>query len=89
MVYQQLQVRSALRCEWPAADRLVHARNRVGRQRIEDDQSVGPGLLIRDTARGYAQDKLMPRVRLFAQFDGDIASNARSFAGTTGVKLTW
>ena len=32
---------------------------------------------------------LTPRVKLFAQFDGDLAANARSFAGTGGVKLTW
>jgi outer membrane autotransporter protein len=32
---------------------------------------------------------LTPRAKLFAQFDGDLAANARSFAGTGGVKLTW
>lgn len=32
---------------------------------------------------------LTSRVRVFAQFDGDFASNARAFAGTGGIKLSW
>jgi outer membrane autotransporter protein len=32
---------------------------------------------------------MTPRVRLFAQFDGDFASNARAFAGTGGVRIAW
>ncbi len=32
---------------------------------------------------------LTSRVRLYAQFDGDFASNAQSYAGTGGIRLFW
>ena len=28
-------------------------------------------------------------VRLYGQFDGEFASNARAFAGTGGLRLVW
>jgi outer membrane autotransporter protein len=51
----------------------------TGAQPAADSLLIGTGLEI----------ELGRAVRLYGQFDGDVAINARAFSGTGGVKLIW
>jgi len=61
--------------------------------------SVLPGAPFQVTGAQAAADSLVVgagfdvelggMVRLYGQFDSDISSNARAFAGTGGVRLIW
>jgi outer membrane autotransporter protein len=51
----------------------------TGAQPVADSLVVGAGLEV----------ELGRMVRIYGQFDGDFASNARSFSGTGGVRLVW
>jgi hypothetical protein len=50
-----------------------------GAQPTADSLLVGAGLEL----------ELGHMLRIYGQFDGDIASNARGFSGTGGIKLIW
>ena len=51
----------------------------TGAQPDADSMVVGAGLEL----------ELGHMLRVYGQFDGDFASNARGFSGTGGVRLIW
>jgi uncharacterized protein with beta-barrel porin domain len=51
----------------------------TGAQPAADSLLIGAGFEL----------ELGRTVRVYGQFDGDVASNARAFSGTGGIRLVW